>query len=293
LLTGLCLLPGLSASAIDEFLDAIRKGDMAKIKAIVEADPARVNRVIDYNSFPLVMALEANKPDIVRYFIDQGADVNVVDQRDKNAINSLIKMNLAPNNFPKVKELFLLLVSKKLDLTKFDRQGRSPLYNLACQVHGAGTLSNKIELMQLLLDHGATIQKMQDKTVAPISVAMLTDSKLLAISKLTEDKAKEPYIRNVVETLKFLFERGLDPNQASPIGNGNTPAIQVMKSDPKVLSIAAKQELLKLLIDHGAKMNIKNKLKESPERLVEGRDDPLFELVRKYKPAPNKKKPRV
>ena len=65
-LTFLVLCSGLLLSAGDsraqEIFDAIKAGDLAKVKAAVEKDPRALNSLNPYDQTPLIVALQEEKP---------------------------------------------------------------------------------------------------------------------------------------------------------------------------------------------------------------------------------------
>ena len=55
--------------------NAIEAGDLARVEALVNADPALIGAIVD-NADPLGWAAFYAQPEIVAYFIERGADVN-------------------------------------------------------------------------------------------------------------------------------------------------------------------------------------------------------------------------
>jgi len=59
---------------------AISGGDLSTVKSILEQEPDRINAIDDVlGRAPLHYACAKNQPDIVAYLIEQGADVNLLD----------------------------------------------------------------------------------------------------------------------------------------------------------------------------------------------------------------------
>ena len=65
-----------AAAKADEIHAAARAGDMDRVKAIVESDPAAVNARNGSGQTPLFDALLGNRPKIAEYLLSKGADVN-------------------------------------------------------------------------------------------------------------------------------------------------------------------------------------------------------------------------
>jgi len=286
-IVAICFGLSCGVSAADPLLTAIKNNDLAKVKELVAANPDCAKREIEYNSHPLTLAIDNFKPEIIKFLIEQGADVNAMDNRGNSPILNFAKLEGGYwTNLDQLKQVLQMLCDKKVDLNKYDKNGKSPLYILALKIHFQNTLANKLAIMQMMIDHGASVKTMQEKTVCPIGVAMLWDPYFVNNIEKSPAEVKAQYYRNLYDTLKLLLENGLDPNAADPNPQGemNNVLITIMKAKPEVLSTEFKIELIKLFIDHGAEKNKKNKLGEKPERLLEGRDDPLAEVVRKYKP---------
>ena len=74
LFLSLALLP----MKAQEIRDAIRNGDLAKVKEMVEADPQLAVSKIDRNNTPLHIAARNNQLEIAKYLVVKGADVNAV-----------------------------------------------------------------------------------------------------------------------------------------------------------------------------------------------------------------------
>jgi ankyrin repeat protein len=69
--------PGFSALTQDVF-DAVRNGDLAKVKTLVERDPSLLNARNARQSTPLHLAVDSDRVPLARYLIETGADVNAV-----------------------------------------------------------------------------------------------------------------------------------------------------------------------------------------------------------------------
>jgi len=67
-------------SGAQEIFEAIKGGDLAKVKAVVETDPRALISLNNSNQTPLIVALQGRKTEIAEYLIARGADVN---SRDK------------------------------------------------------------------------------------------------------------------------------------------------------------------------------------------------------------------
>ena len=73
------LLLSVRASGAQEIFEAIKGGELAKVKAVVGADPQTLKAMNNYRQTPLVAALQSKKTEIAEYLIACGADVNAKD----------------------------------------------------------------------------------------------------------------------------------------------------------------------------------------------------------------------
>lgn len=73
---GCCLLLTAAAAAAQEIFDAARAGDLARVTALVEADPALVAARSPSAKTPLTYAAQAGHLEVVSYLIGRGADPN-------------------------------------------------------------------------------------------------------------------------------------------------------------------------------------------------------------------------
>ena len=74
----LCVGILLSAGAFggQDIFEALTSGDLAKVKAIVEADPRALEATNSYKQTPLIAALQRMKIEVAEYLLARGADVN-------------------------------------------------------------------------------------------------------------------------------------------------------------------------------------------------------------------------
>jgi len=85
---GLLLPAGYSGA--QEIFDAIKGGDLAKVKALVEKDPRALDSSNGYAQTPLVVALQGRKAEIAEFLIARGADVNARDNAHASPLSFAI-----------------------------------------------------------------------------------------------------------------------------------------------------------------------------------------------------------
>lgn len=262
--------PGLQA---DDLLIAIKADNLGKVQELLAADPAALNRPIKFHNFPLHVAVEKLKPEIVRYLVEQGAKVNALDDRGESAMFKLVRLEVrSEKRFNLIKGMFQVLCDHQAEVKQPNRDGETPLYLLAGRQFGRTTMPFKLELMKLLIAQGAS-PKDQDRAATPLL--------LYVLKKLDRD---EFACINVIETIKFLVEHGALVDAADK-SDGDTAMIRIIKT--KAFSLVDKSELIIFLIDHGASIRHKNQAKESPQRLVD-RHHPLYESI-KHRPTASKR----
>ncbi|MDH4270745.1 MAG: ankyrin repeat domain-containing protein [Candidatus Aminicenantes bacterium] len=61
-----------------EIFDAVRNGDLAKVKELIEKDPKLVNAKNSLSATPLHIAAEVDHAEIAKYLIEKGADVHAL-----------------------------------------------------------------------------------------------------------------------------------------------------------------------------------------------------------------------
>jgi cyclase len=71
-----CLMAFSAASPADEIQDAVRAGDLARVKALIEKDPQLVSARNPNGQTLLFDAVMSRRLDITEYLISKGADVN-------------------------------------------------------------------------------------------------------------------------------------------------------------------------------------------------------------------------
>lgn len=244
---------------------AIQSNNLAKVKEILAADPQQLNKQIPYNSFPLFMAIEKLNVAMVKFLIEQGAKVNVVDDKGETALTKLVLVNPDnPARFGAIKELFQMFIAQNANIKQQNRQGETALYILASRRMGKSTQPLKLEFMKLLIDHGAR-PRGQDKAEKPLLHNVM--------EHMTKD---ENSTCNVVETITFLVENGADVDAVNK--DGNTALSRIVATD--VLSDEDKVKLIGVLVGHGANIRKKNKAKKAPLDLVD-KGTPVYEALRK------------
>jgi cyclase len=115
-----CLAACLTALSAQEILDAVKAGDLAKVKALVEKDPKIVNEKARNGMTVLFAAVANRRLEIAEFLISKGAEVNV-----QNNFHST-PLDLACGNSAPL-ELVKLLVEKGADVNAVAKYSGRPL----------------------------------------------------------------------------------------------------------------------------------------------------------------------
>ena len=125
-----------------DLLNACRIGDLSLVKEIIEQRGGNVNAVQN-DATPLIITTHLNYPEISKYLIQNGAEVNVKDARDNTPL--IYALQKISENVPE------LLINKGADVNAIGSNEETPLY-LAAK-------SGSLEYVKLLLSKGAKINQ--------------------------------------------------------------------------------------------------------------------------------------
>jgi len=246
-IAGLILSASLSASEIHE---AVRTGDLRKVRALVEKDAGLINVKDENGRTPLHWATRGTDNEVLTYLIEKGADLNALDSNGTAPLHSLasrgnadgIRILLAKGADIEIKssnkstplhfavlgkrvEIIRLLVERKADLESRDEQGRTPLVVAAREMAGP-------DVVRALLDLGANIDSVDRFGDTALSLATWrgsADVVSLLLERNVSLPLNNPKGRQILESaastgLADLFtkmaEKGADLNLE--IGDGRT-----------------------------------------------------------------------
>src|SRR6267143_194488 len=128
-----------AATANQEFIDSIKKGDLAKVREMLKQDPELIHAYSPDGWTPL--HLNFGNVEIARLLIDSGADINSV---SKNKFTATPLQGAVVN---KSIEVGRLLLARGANVNPRNDDGGNPLHEAA----GDG----QIEFAKLLRDKGA------------------------------------------------------------------------------------------------------------------------------------------
>ncbi len=228
----LILLASGSLALCGPIHDAARKGDVKKLKGMLQSDPKLVSDRDSIGDTPLHVAALHGQLDAAQVLIDAGADVNA-----KNNYTPFLPDDL--NQLFRTKNLqdpVILLQSQDAHRSReLNAQGvdTRELKNGYTPLDLAEFASDHNKMMQLLVAHGADVNARAASGATPLFWAVMRDQK---------------------DDVKFLLDHGANPN--TPDAYGDT-----------VLDCALHlgfQSMVQLLVDKGADVNAQDQSLHRP-----------------------------
>jgi ankyrin repeat protein/L-ascorbate metabolism protein UlaG (beta-lactamase superfamily) len=183
---------GLSPAApAAEIHDAVRAGDLSRIKAILAKDPKAVNALDDLGQSPLHLAAEGGRKDVVDLLISRGADIKAVARDGRNLLHCAAAGGLV--------DLMDRLLKDGFRVDGPDRYGRTPLLKASSAGSDAAA--------EFLLSRGANVMSRDYYDTTPLHEAAFS--------------------RNL-RLLDILVKHGADLNAVNR--EGSTPLLYVSQA---------------------------------------------------------------
>ncbi len=137
-LIALCMAPSAACAPIH---DAVRSGDLQRVKALLSSNSALASNVDDRGNTPLHYAAAAGFKDIAEVLIENGAYVNSTDKHLRTPLH------LAASNGQK--EIVDLLLSHQAEVNPVDDIGWTPMRTAEVRNHP--------DIVELLRQHGGVL----------------------------------------------------------------------------------------------------------------------------------------
>ena len=257
-------LVGTGGGGLTPLVIAAREGELECTKLLLAAG-ADINQTTEYGWTPLLTATNNRHYKLGQYLIEHGADINKANKGNWTPLYlATDNRNIEGGDFPVPKPdldhleyiKFLLDHGANPNIRIKDNTLTRTIFTMQWFLESGATpfiraaQSSDLELLKLLLAHGADpmIKTDHDDT------ALTSASGMGWVEGVTyEHSAKEN-----VDTVKFLLELGLDPNAAN--GDGRTSLM--------VAAAKGRTEVIQLLVDHGAKLDTRDKGSRDTETLV-------------------------
>jgi ankyrin repeat protein len=263
----------IARGAAHDLPTAAALGDLERVIAILDADPARIHEARPNGRLALLAAVEFGHDDIVRLLLDRGADPAWPDQDAPRgaALHAAARQGNEP------------IVRLLLD------RGADP----SAHVNAAGNAvfaAKTPQLRKLLIDRGGTIdpfdlvwldeddEVMRRVTADPASAeagcggvftAVVTRGKRELLQRLLDAGFRVPatvdgchsYLFERPDMLRTLLASGMSPDLPGP--NGLTPLHQLCCRDIRNRTMSYRTKTAGLLLDAGAQISLRDDEYES------------------------------
>jgi ankyrin repeat protein len=263
----------------DTLYSAIRANDLRKIKAVLDAGVSANEEGPD-GVTPLMAAAEAGSLEAMKLLLDRGADVNA-----KNTFGSTALM-FSVTDSKKVR----FLLDHDADVNVAAKSGRTALII-------ASFANPSAEVVRMLLAKGASVGVMDLRKVTPMNAATFgndTATVRLLLDANADINTADTFIgltplinasgnRNL-EAVKLLLAKGANVNAVSKtqdLPRIQTGIVQFGGWTPLLMSVPfGPPELIKTLMDAGAKVNVQDYRGFTPLMLASTTDHANPEIVR-------------
>lgn len=155
-------------------LKASLKGDIEKVRSILQDESVDLNARANNQATPLLLASSAGHAEIVKLLLDKGADVNAVENKGNTSLHYAIGQEHGG--------IVKILLSNDADVNIVNNEGSTALYEAVVSV--------QIEIVKQLLDKGADMNYMSGDRLSPSYMAgYMNNSELVIIFEKAEKKA--------------------------------------------------------------------------------------------------------
>ena len=258
------------SGAMTALLFAAREGNLEMARILVDAGAA-IERASANGTRPLAVAIVNNHIELAMFLVERGADVNATDNFYKRtALFAAVEMrnlDFAQNTAPPVPDardpmdLIKMLLARganpnaQVNTTPIRgfMQGNASWTNFDGQTAFVrAALAGDITLMKLLLQYGADPNK---KTLEGATALMAAAGVNWVVGQ-TYSRSDEEYL----EAAKLCLEQGADVNAVNGQGYAAIHGAANKAFDA----------MIKLLVEHGAKLDIKDKQGRTAMTFAEG-----------------------
>jgi ankyrin repeat protein len=229
-----------------EIHDAAEKGDLAKVKELLKSDASLLNARLPSNkATPLIFAITYCKPEVAKYLIEKGADVNA---RASNGHTALHYASAYGQT-----DIVKLLLAKGASVN-FDVQASAEGEDPGCTPLLYAAENGQLEIVKLLLQKGADVNaKSSYNTVhqcaTPLIGATKVEKNYARMGDLPGSRVTTTKKHGYLEIVQLLLEKGAKPDELDNFGH---TALFHAASNGQV-------DVVKLLLDKGAGVDVDGK----------------------------------
>ncbi len=257
-------LVGTGGGGLTPLVLAAREGDLESAKLLLAAG-ADINQGTEYGWTPLLTATNNRNYRLARYLIEQGADVNKTNKGNWTPLYlATDNRNIEGGDFPVPKPdmdhldyiRFLLERGANPNIHIKDNTPTRTIFTMQWFLETGATpfiraaQSSDLELLKLLLSYGADPKAKTDHGDTALTAA----SGMGWVDGVTYEHSPKAN----VETARFLLDLGLDPNAANEDG----------RTSLMVAAAKGRTEVIQILVDHGARLDARDKGSRDTETLV-------------------------
>ena len=144
---------------------AAQKGDLAKVKRLIEEQGAKVDARDDDGETALHAAADKARLDVVKYLVKKGADVSAKDEDGETALHAAADEGDRETDATRKDRVKVVkfLIDKGADVDAKDRDGETPAHVAAD--------AKKADVLKVLLDKKADVNAKDREKETPLHVA--------------------------------------------------------------------------------------------------------------------------
>lgn len=216
-----------------DIIFASEKGDLKKVKALINSDKNLINYRDKLGTTALYWATLYGHMDIVQFLLENWAETDAKSNNGSAPIFCALSSSFGP---PDKSEILKMLIKNGADVNLRDGHGLTPLHRVAHSV----PFENKVKILTILIENGAELNAVSDGSNTPLCTALLSTR---------------------IEAAEFMIDNRADINKQCALGN--TPlhiALEMYIQGFEYMDDqnAWRDKILKSLIRKKPDMDIKN-----------------------------------